>query len=254
VRGSTTIHRDRKVSIHSEEQIALLKFVARYAQREGTALFRGLGNFNGRLPIACRRAGIAPATARDFQRAAGQWLLDQGIPVEVVGEFMRYSSLIVTREAFGLVQRRGESHAGHGSARRAPSTPTKKPVTPIRSIPAPKTILYAVGEIEKTLSEWARHSGVSTSTLLARLRRGVPMHDAIRDDASTRARWGLRRLRSWSGTPIGRQAQPPQKAMPIDAASPAPPSGSSGRQNRHRPRLAEAAPGAGSRRSRRRTS
>jgi integrase len=100
VRGSKTDGRDRVVPIVTDEQLALLAFVAKHAQGRRDRLFSGLANYTRTMADACREAKIESASANDFRHASGQWLIDLGTPIELVSRLMGHSDTRITERVY----------------------------------------------------------------------------------------------------------------------------------------------------------
>ena len=102
IRGSKTRDRDRLIPIVTDEQIVLLKFALRHAQGKGDHLF-------GRMPnrlieTACTNAKIDHASPHSFRHAAGQWLLDVGVSVELVSRILGHASTAMTERVYARVK------------------------------------------------------------------------------------------------------------------------------------------------------
>jgi len=186
VRGSKTDDRNRVVPIITDEQVVLVRFAARHAAGSGDQLFRRMPN--RLITDACKRAGIEHASPHDFRHAAGQWLLDLGVSIELVSRILGHSSTSVTERIYARVKQdavgdrildvidpayaKGASRARRRKARR---------IETVTSVPEPKLITtYEVGGEVLTLDGWATKSGVAKSTLYWRvITRGIPMRDAL---------------------------------------------------------------------------
>jgi integrase len=186
VRGSKTDDRNRPVPIVTDEQIVLIRFVARHADGSGDRLF---GRTPNRLIAdACKRVDIEHASPHDFRHAAGQWLLDVGVSIELVSRILGHSSTSVTERIYARVKQdavgdrildvidpsyaKGASRARRRKARR---------IETITSIPEPKQVTtYRVGAETLSLDAWAKKSGIAKGTLYWRVvLRGLPMRDAL---------------------------------------------------------------------------
>jgi len=189
VRGSKTDDRDRKVPIVTDEQATLLRFVAEHAGGGGEALFSSLANYNRALGEACKAAKVESASANDFRHAAGQWLIDVGTPIELVSRFMGHADTRITERVYARVK---QEHVGDRmldalDPRYTRSARKRRPagarVKVVAKISAPKLpTLYEVDGVEKTLSEWARATGIKKNTLHSRMAAGMTMAEAIRKD------------------------------------------------------------------------
>jgi integrase len=188
IRGSKTEGRDRHVAIVTDEQVTLLKFVAKHAQGEGGKLFSGLANYNRALAVACESLKIESASAHDWRHGAGQWLIDLGVPIEIVSKFLGHASTAITERIYARVR---DDQVGDRmldaldprytrGASRTRSKASRKIAT-VTSIPDPRLpVLYEANGLEKTLTEWAQHYGIPKNTLWHRLhKQGMTMSEAL---------------------------------------------------------------------------
>ena len=213
VRGSKTEDRDRTVPIVTDEQVSLLDFAAKHAQGKEGKLFSGLANYTRTMAAACEEASIDSASANDFRHAAGQWLIDVGTPIELVSRFMGHADSRITERVYARVR---QEHVGHRMLdalrpeyTRAAQKGRKKGrrVKLLTKIPAPKLpFFYGINGVEKTLSEWARDTGIKKNTLWSRLKAGLSMADAI-----TKGRRGSFQA-SDTAAKLPRNSGPPAKA------------------------------------------
>jgi len=186
VRGSKTDDRNRIVPIITDEQVALVRFAARHAGGAGERLFGRRPNLL--IKEACKRSGVEHAGPHDFRHAAGQWLLDVGVSIELVSRILGHSSTSVTERIYARVKQdavgdrildlidpayaKGASRARRKKARR---------IETITDLPEPKQIpTYEVGGESHTLDGWAKKSGIAKSTLYWRVvTRGLSMREAL---------------------------------------------------------------------------
>ncbi len=187
VRGSKTDDRDRTVPIVTDEQVALLRFVAEHAGGAGEKLFSGLANYNRALSAACEAAGVESASANDFRHAAGQWLIDLGTPIELVSRVMGHADTRITERVYARVKQDqvGDRMLDALDARYTRSARRHRAAGPrvkvVAKIPDPKLpMLYDVDGVTKTMADWARASGIKKNTLHSRLTAGLTMAEALR--------------------------------------------------------------------------
>ena len=186
VRGQKTDDWDRVVPIVTDEQVVLLKFAVCHARGKGDRLF-------GRMPnrlieTACKSAEIEHASPHNFRHAAGQWLLDVGVSIELVSRILGHASTSITERVYARVRQDvvGDrildliNPAYTKGARRARKKAARR-VETIASIPEPKGFMtYEVGNVSRTLNQWARKSGIAQSTLHWRVvKQGWTMVEAL---------------------------------------------------------------------------
>ena len=172
VHGSVTAARNRKIPLLTAEQVTLLVFASKHARGTADKLFSTGRHFASWLLKGCIEAGLEPVTATDLRYASGRWLLEQGVPIEAVSRIMGHSSTTITKQVYT------KTPDGRRSASKF-RPPKRQPAIVNARIPEPKKRqVYSVDGVEKSFSDWARHAGVSKSTLLSRLKRGLTMAQA----------------------------------------------------------------------------
>ena len=188
VRGSKNDRRDRWVPIVSDEQRLLLAHAAAHAQGADGKLFRSLGNLRHELLAAAKKVGIEPLSPHALRKAAGQWLIDLSVPLELVSRVLGHADTRITETVYAKIKDEDvtdrmldaidpryakKAHRARGA---------KKIVETIKKLPAPRTsrVIYEVAGVERTLVEWADSSGISKTTLFHRVvTSGMPMADAL---------------------------------------------------------------------------
>ncbi len=198
VRGTKNEDRDRLVPISTDEQHTLMAFVARHAAGgEEGPLFPTLANYRRALAEACERAGIEHMSTHSLRHAAGQWLLDLGVPVELVSRILGHTSTSMTETVYARVKKEAVGDRildviDPRYARTATKARRKadRTVATIKKVPEPrKRVTYVVGDQEKTLAEWARATTIPKATLHHRVVTcGMSMTDAIALGRGTRGR------------------------------------------------------------------
>ncbi len=188
VRGTKNKFRDARVAIVSDEQRLLLAYAVRHAQGTGSKLFGPLDNLRRELNEAAKRAKVAPLSPHDLRRAAGQWLIDLGMPLELVSRVLRHADTRITETVYARVRERDLADRMIDAidpryARDANSARPLKPlIKTITELPAPKQrrALYRIDCDERTLAQWARARGVPKSTLHHRVvTLGMSMERAL---------------------------------------------------------------------------
>lgn len=59
------------------------------------------GNVGRDLKVACRVAGIPPATPNDLRRTFGSWLVQAGVPLKAVADLMGHGSIAMVDRCYG---------------------------------------------------------------------------------------------------------------------------------------------------------
>lgn len=136
-----------------------------------------------------------PATRQNL--AAGQWLIDLGVPLELVSRVLGHADTRITETVYAKIKDEDvtdrmlnaidpryakKAHRARGA---------KKVVETIKKLPAPRTsrVLYEVGGVERTLVQWAETSGISKTTLFHRVvTSGMTMADAFALAKGTKGR------------------------------------------------------------------
>jgi hypothetical protein len=140
------------------------------------------------LLAASKKAGIDPLSPHALRKAAGQWLIDLGMPLELVSRVLGHADTRITETVYARVKDEDvtdrmldaidpryakAAHKARGK---------RKVVETIKKVPEPRSprVLYAVAGIERTLVEWAAVSGLSKTTLFHRVvTSGMSMADAL---------------------------------------------------------------------------
>jgi integrase len=188
IRGSKNKRRDRWVPIVSDEQRLLLAYAAKHAQGSGEKLFSSLSNLRRAILEAGRACGVEPLSPHALRKASGQWLIDIGVPLELVSRVLGHADTRITETVYAKVRDEDVSdrmldaidpqyatvaHEARGSRRL---------VDTLKVVPEPRTarVLYEVAGARRTLAEWARISDISKATLHHRvLKSGMTMADAL---------------------------------------------------------------------------
>ncbi|MFM2417019.1 MAG: hypothetical protein RL385_1742 [Pseudomonadota bacterium] len=173
VRGTKNSHRARMVPIASDEQRLLLDYALRHAEGRDGTLFGPLSNFRRELSDACKKAGVAPLSPHDLRRAAGQWLVDLGVPLELVSRMMGHASTRITEQVYARVKDRDIADRVIDAidpryAQRAHQARGARPlVETLTTMPAPKQRLvrYSFDGDERTLAQWAKSRRIPKATL-----------------------------------------------------------------------------------------
>ncbi len=188
IRGTKNPRRHAPVPVVTDEQRVLLDYARQHARGEGEKLFGNLHRLLKGLREACIAEGIKPVSPHDIRRSAGQWMVDLGVPIELVSKFMRHGDTGITEAIYASVKQEDVAdrilqaidpryaRAAH-RRRKTPDVPT------LKSIPEPKVSIpvYQVDGVRKTLAEWSRDSGIAKPTLHHRVvTRGMTMAEAIR--------------------------------------------------------------------------
>jgi len=189
VRGTKADKRDRFVPIITDEQWVLLDYVRRHAQGKGGLLFGSLTNFRRDLTLAAEAAGIANVWPHALRKAAGQFLIDLGVPLELVSRVLGHGDTRITETVYARVRDRDLGDRMLGAidpayARRTLQARTApERVATITALPEPKAgpLLYTLNGESRTLAAWARYYAIPKTTLYSRvIERGIPMAAAVR--------------------------------------------------------------------------
>ncbi len=175
LRGTKNEGRHARIPIVTDEQRVLLEYALRYGRGEDGRLFGNLHRMRKELKSACEAEGIVVISTHDLRRSAGQWMVDLGVPIELVSKFMRHASTSITESVYASVKREDV----HGRildaiapeyASQAHQAATKRLVETIKVVPEPRTpIRYTYQGYTRTLAEWAKATGIAKSTLHHRL-------------------------------------------------------------------------------------
>ena len=104
VRGSKNDRRDRWVPIVSDEQRLLLAHAAAHAQGADGKLFRSLGNLRHELIAAAKKVAIEPLSPHALRKAAGQWLIDLSVPLELVSRVLGHADTRITETVYARIK------------------------------------------------------------------------------------------------------------------------------------------------------
>lgn len=164
VRGTKTAKRNRLAPIISDEQWVLLDFVRRHARGTDGRLFGPLTNFRRGLAQAAKRANIPHVWPHALRKAAGQFLVDLHVPLELVSRVMGHVDTRVTETFYARVRDedlgdRILSAIDPKYARRTiDNLGTVRDVQTITALPEPRAtkVLYEVNGVSRTLTAWAK--------------------------------------------------------------------------------------------------
>ena len=109
LRGTKTARSLRRVPITPMFR-PLIERAMRDAGGIPPLLFRPWGNMRRDIAAACARAGCPPFTANDLRRTTGTWLLQLGVPMEVVAKVMGHASTAMLYRVYGQL---GSDDLGH---------------------------------------------------------------------------------------------------------------------------------------------
>lgn len=194
VHGSKNEARDRNVPIISPEQALLMRFVQEHARGEGDDLFLSIHNLRRDVAAACIEAEIPHCSTGDFRKAGGQWLLDQGIGIELVSLFLGHSGTAVTERHYA---RNKSEHLGERMQTALDvqlgrvAVVKRKPFPILKKLPEPKppapVFEYEAGGKARTLAEWAKWAGIPKVTLWGRVnQQGMSLAEALKKPGKTR--------------------------------------------------------------------
>lgn len=79
----------------------LIEQVSRDADGAPPLLFRPWGNLLRDVAAACARADVEPFTPNDLRRTTGTWLLQLGVPMEVVAKVLGHASTAMLYRVYG---------------------------------------------------------------------------------------------------------------------------------------------------------
>ena len=161
----------------------------RHAQGRDGRLFGKLSNFRRDLEQAAERAKIPHVWPHSLRKAAGQFLIDLHVPVELVSRMLGHADSRITENVYARVR---EQDLGDRMlcaidpkyARRAiDNRDTECEVQTITVLPEPRAteVLYEVDGVSRTLTQWAKAHAIPKTTLFSRvIERGMSMADAIK--------------------------------------------------------------------------
>ena len=198
VRGTKNEHRDRVVPIVTDEQRLLLAYVVKHAAGRDGSLFGPLDNLDRELALAAEKAKLEHLYPHALRKACGQWLIDLSVPLEIVSRVMGHANTAITENAYARVKDEDLTNRMIDAidpryartARRARRT--RKIVETITTLPEPRTerVTYVANGVSRTLSQWARVSRISKTTLYNR----VVLHKMSMGDALALGSGGSGRL------------------------------------------------------------
>jgi hypothetical protein len=130
-------------------------------------------NLRRELNDAAKRAKVAPLSPHDLRRASGHWLIDLGMPLELVSRVLRHADTRITESVYAkakerdLLDRMIDALAPRYARGANSARPLRPVVRTITELPAPKQRLvrYKVDCDERTLAQWARARGIPKNTL-----------------------------------------------------------------------------------------
>ncbi len=100
LRGTKTARSQRTVPILSMFR-PLVDRVVRDADGRSPTLLRPWGNIRRDIARACERVGCDPFTPNDLRRTTGTWLLQLGVPIEVVAKILGHASTSMLYRVYG---------------------------------------------------------------------------------------------------------------------------------------------------------
>ncbi len=212
VRGTKNDARCAAVAVVTDEQRRLLSYAKKYARGEGGKLFGNLHNIWRELHQACVAENIKPVSSHDLRRSAGQWMIDIGVPLEIVSKFLRHKDVATTQKWYAdirdedVADRLLDSLDPRLAKQAHKARGKRKLIDTIKVVPKPhdEPWGYEVGGIKKSLDDWADDSGIPKTTLFYRVTvKGLSMADAIALGRSTKKKRQQRSKSSASGCDTG---------------------------------------------------
>jgi len=101
LRGTKTAKSARTVPIISMFRPMLLARVLADADGKGGDLFTPWVNVLRDVAKACAKAGCEPFTPNDLRRTTGTWLLQLGVPIDVVAKILGHASTVMLYRVYG---------------------------------------------------------------------------------------------------------------------------------------------------------
>jgi hypothetical protein len=144
-------------------QPVLLAYAKKHACGAGEKLFGNLHRLLKGLRDACLAEGVTVVSPHDLRRSAGQWMVDLGVPIELVSKFMRHADTRITETIYASVKQedvgdRMLQAIDPRYARAAHRRPKKAPIETLKRIPEPKISIptYDVDGVTKSLADCSR--------------------------------------------------------------------------------------------------
>jgi integrase len=100
LRGTKTAGALRRVPVVTMLR-PLVERVLRDADGNAPMLLRPWLNMRRDIAIACKRVGCAPFTPNDLRRTTGTWLLQLGVPIDVVAKVLGHASPSMLYKVYG---------------------------------------------------------------------------------------------------------------------------------------------------------
>jgi integrase len=187
VRGTKNNRRHATVPVVTDEQRLLLAYARRHARGTKGKLFGNLHRLLKELKAACLKEKVTVISPHDLRRSAGQWMVNIGVPIELVSKFMRHADTHITETIYASVRQEdvGDRILAAIDPRYATQAHQDRQVPiveTLKKIPEPRqtvALLDADG-VGRTLTDWSEVSGIPKTTLHHRVvTRGMRVADAI---------------------------------------------------------------------------
>jgi hypothetical protein len=187
VRGTKNRHRNRSVPVVTDEQRVLLAYATQHATGDEGRLFGTLQNFKRDLRAAATEAKLPSLAPHDLRRAAGQYLIDLRVPLELVSRVMGHRDTRITEQVYArvkeadLADRMLDAIDPRYATRATAARGQAVVVETLQTLPWPRSgnVLYELDGVTGTLAEWARRTGITKSTLHNRVvAKGLSLADA----------------------------------------------------------------------------
>jgi integrase len=213
VRGTKNPRRHAAVPVVTDEQRLLLAYARRHAQGTSGRLFGNLHRLLTELKAACLKEKVTVISPHDLRRSAGQWMVNLGVPIELVSKFMRHADTHITETIYASVRQEdvGDRILAAIDPRYATQAHQGREVPVVetlKTIPEPRQTVTQldVDGVGRTLTEWSEASGIPKTTLHYRVvTRGMTMADAIALGPANYPK----RARSSARTSSRTEAEPP---------------------------------------------
>ena len=189
IRGTKAEGRDRIVPVVSDEQWVLLRFARKHGRGKGERLFGPLTNFRRDLREAAKLAKVPHVWPHSLRKAAGQFLIDLSVPLEIVSRVLGHADTRITERVYARVRAEdiGDrmldaidpryARRAHRNRKKPRSVPT------ITKVPEPKAgpTVYTLAGVARTLDQWAKAHAIPKGTLYSRVvERGMTMAEALK--------------------------------------------------------------------------